>query len=245
MVYRKKVRKWKKATKKHRFPEYFQKYMEEKQREETRSVLTTVLKKYQQKRINREWNNLVVAVLPKMKGELEDLGEIPADSVEVIRYVIKFMDIVSRYQDSFENGRINFELPSKKEVIEKFNYNVYIAGRHLPSDKKKVVGIGEVHFWNQSFYKEPVSENNVFFGQDLSLMEMPASYWINLPKTKKNKICLRIIIKGCFGKSTSKLWATDAIVKFGKVRSRCISIRNNLLECIDDIISTEDVLADA
>lgn len=244
MVYQKKlVRKWNTEVRKQRFPAYIKQVKEEEERNEARSVLSALLKKYQQKRAAEEWISILENILPKMKYDLENLGEVPpvTKSVDVIQYTISFFDVVSRYQDMLEKGRINFfPISSIKDTVIKLNEGIFWAGRHAPEDRVSTKGVGYIPHWNLSKFGETVTKENVFFGPDILRPQKPASYWLNLPKSKKNKISIplcKAYTKGVVHTASPMLWATDAMVRYGGVRSFCVSVRNNIIEAIDVIIS--------
>ncbi len=237
MEYRRKKKRqhhWRKQ----RYGKYLRKIKEDEKRKEARSEFTFVLKQYRDKQLEAYWNNLITNVLPKMRLELEELGDVPVviKSADVMRYAVHFFDIVSRYQDSFGKRKmITFSPASKEAVVDKFNGNMYLAGRHTPFEKFNA-GVGDVPHWNQSKYGMPVTEHNVFFGPEIGLPKQSAAYWMNLPKTNKVTLMVSKNLKKHY-KETPKIWATDAIVKYGRVRAFCVAIRENILEAIDCMLA--------
>lgn len=245
MVYQKLVRKRNKVVaRRQRFGKYLKKVeAENKAKQEAARKLSSVIKLYQEKRNLEYWEHLTTTILPKMKSELEELGDVPFVNkpVDVINYAIKFMDIVSRYQDSLEKKMLLlYPDSSKEDSIDFFNGTIYIAGRHSPYERRKCEEFKEVPYWNQSKFGEAVTKDNVFFGPDIGLQKKPASYWLELPNIKRNKIYLEVCREvGGKYKKTKPLWPTEAIVKYGYggVQRFCVVLRENLLNSIGDLIS--------
>lgn len=233
-----------------RFPKFIKKLNDEIKRDEARAKLTDFLKKLQQKRAAQQWINIVENLLPQMKSELEELGPVPPvnKSVAVIQYAINFFDIVSHYQDMLEEGRINFfATPSLEETLIKLNEGIFRAGRHAPEDRISTKGVGYIPHWNLSKFGESVTEENVFFGPDIMQPQRPASYWVKLPKNKKNKISIplsKAYAKGVVHSASPLIWATDAMVKYGGVRFFCVSVRKDILEATDLIIANGTAAAE-
>ena len=100
MEYRKKLlRKRNAKARKQRFGKYLKSVeAENSKRLSAIGNLATAIKQYQEKKSLDYWGNITNNILPSMKSDLEELGDVPFVNkpVDVINYAIKFMDIVSR-----------------------------------------------------------------------------------------------------------------------------------------------------
>jgi len=245
MEYRKKLpRKRNAKVRKQRYGKYLKSVeAENSKRLSAIGNLATVIKKYQEKKALEYWGNITDNILPQMKSELEELGDVPFVNkpVDVINYAIKFMDIVSRYQDSLDKKML-FLCPdsSKESSIDLFNGSLYIVGRHSPYEKRKDIEYTAVPYWNQSKFGESVTKNNVFFGPDIGLPKKAASYWLELPNIKRNKLHLEVCrnTNGNY-KKIKPLWPAEALVKygFGGIQRFCVIFRESFISSINDLIS--------
>lgn len=164
--------------------------------------------------------------LKKLLNDLIKLGNFPAnDAKGVIRYSVKFFDIISSFQDA---GYVEYLPDNMSEYASIINQVLKNCGR-FPGQT----------CWNPTSVGEKVTIDNMVLGGVFNLPIKPARYWLNcnrcytltidyhcpaIPKTKlPTKITLTHlseIIKEDKPLSadvvkSQKVWATDALVFYG------------------------------
>ena len=164
--------------------------------------------------------------LKNLFNDLVKLGNFPAnDARGVIRYSVKFFDIISFFQD---DGYVQYLPDDLAEYVDTINEVIKNCGR-FPGQPR----------WNPTNTGEKVTIDNMILGGVFSLPIKPARYWLNcsksytltidyhcpaIPKTKlPTKITLTHlseIIKEDKPLSadvvkSQKVWATDALVFYG------------------------------
>lgn len=230
MTYRKKKLHWKKS----RYSQYFEKVSG---LTDARKKLALTLSKVYETQSQSYWKS-VVPILESMREEFKNLGPIPdrKKSVLIIKYCLNFLDITSRYQDLL-NGGLEGAPDSKMGVAEKFNNDLTVAGRHTKDEKMESTSGEMIPCWNTTVKGEPITEDNIFFGPDIGLMQYPARYWINLKKSKKvNMYITKHFAKGIVKQNQPPLWATDALVKYSFIFYYCKTGYNLLTKHLDELL---------
>lgn len=164
--------------------------------------------------------------LKNLFNDLVKLGNFPAnDARGVIRYSVKFFDIISFFQD---NGYVQYLPDEMAEYTDSINTVIKNCGR-FPGQPR----------WNPTNTGEKVTIDNMILGGIFSLPIKPARYWLNcsksytltidyhcpaIPKsklpTKMTLAQLSALIKDDKPVSadvvkSEKVWATDALVFYG------------------------------
>ncbi len=164
--------------------------------------------------------------LKNLFNDLVKLGNFPAnDARGVIRYSVKFFDIISFFQD---NGYVQYLPDDLAEYVDTINEVIKNCGR-FPGQPR----------WNPTNTGEKVTIDNMILGGIFSLPIKPARYWLNcsksytltidyhcpaIPKsklpTKMTLAQLSALIKDDKPVSadvvkSEKVWATDALVFYG------------------------------
>lgn len=164
--------------------------------------------------------------LKKLFNDLIKLGNFPAnDAKGVIRYSVKFFDIISSFQDA---GYVKYLPDDLAEYVDTINEVIENCGR-FPGQPR----------WNPTSVGEKVTIDNMILGGVFSLPIKPARYWLNcaksntltidfhcpaIPKsdlpTKMTLAQLSALIKDDKPVSSDvvkskKVWATDALVFYG------------------------------
>ena len=164
--------------------------------------------------------------LKKLFNDLSKLGNFPAnDAKGVIRYSVKFFDIISSFQDA---GYVQYLPDEMAEYTASINTVIKNCGR-FPGQPR----------WNPTNTGEKVTIDNMILGGVFSLPIKPARYWLNcsksytltidyhcpaIPKsklpTKMTLAQLSALIKDDKPVSadvvkSEKVWATDALVFYG------------------------------
>lgn len=164
--------------------------------------------------------------LKNLFNDLVKLGNFPAnDARGVIRYSVKFFDIISFFQD---NGYVQYLPDDLAEYVNTINEVIENCGR-FPGQPR----------WNPTNTGEKVTIDNMILGGVFSLPIKPARYWLNcsksytltidyhcpaIPKsklpTKMTLAQLSALIKDDKPVSadvvkSEKVWATDALVFYG------------------------------
>ena len=164
--------------------------------------------------------------LKNLFNDLVKLGNFPAnDARGVIRYSVKFFDIISFFQD---NGYVQYLPDDLAEYVDTINEVIKNCGR-FPGQPR----------WNPTNTGEKVTIDNMILGDIFSLPIKPARYWLNcsksytltidyhcpaIPKsklpTKMTLAQLSALIKDDKPVSadvvkSEKVWATDALVFYG------------------------------
>lgn len=164
--------------------------------------------------------------LKKLFNDLIKLGNFPAnDAKGVIRYSVKFFDIISSFQDE---GYVKYLPDDLVEYVDTINEVIENCGR-FPGQPR----------WNPTNTGEKVTIDNMILGGVFSLPIKPARYWLNcsksytltidyhcpaIPKsklpTKMTLAQLSALIKDDKPVSadvvkSEKVWATDALVFYG------------------------------
>lgn len=164
--------------------------------------------------------------LKNLFNDLVKLGNFPAnDASGVIRYSVKFFDIISFFQD---NGYVQYLPDDLAEYVNTINEVIENCGR-FPGQPR----------WNPTNTGEKVTIDNMILGGVFSLPIKPARYWLNcsksytltidyhcpaIPKsklpTKMTLAQLSALIKDDKPVSadvvkSEKVWATDALVFYG------------------------------
>lgn len=199
---RKKKSKWRKRQPRqiHRYGAYIKRLEEEKR-------LDVEATKY--------WS-ATVPILENMQKELSALGKPPGYNQikQSILYCISIFDIISRYQDQLDGG-LKIAPGAKSKAADSFNNDLYYAGRHTTTEKRKDSVYGDLPYWNTTVVGEPITVDSICFGPELGLPRKPASYWLALSKKKKVAVSeIQEFAKGSLSK-TVELWATEALVKVG------------------------------
>lgn len=164
--------------------------------------------------------------LKNLFNDLVKLGNFPAnDARGVIRYSVKFFDILSFFQD---DGYVQYLPDDLAEYVDTIN-EVIKNCRRFPGQPR----------WNPTNTGEKVTIDNMILGGIFSLPIKPARYWLNcsksytltidyhcpaIPKsklpTKMTLAQLSALIKDDKPVSadvvkSEKVWATDALVFYG------------------------------
>lgn len=164
--------------------------------------------------------------LKNLFNDLVKLGNFPAnDARGVIRYSVKFFDILSFFQD---DGYVQYLPNDLAEYVDTINEVIKNCGR-FPGQPR----------WNPTNTGEKVTIDNMILGGIFSLPIKPARYWLNcsksytltidyhcpaIPKsklpTKMTLAQLSALIKDDKPVSadvvkSEKVWATDALVFYG------------------------------
>ena len=164
--------------------------------------------------------------LKNLFNDLVKLGNFPAnDARGVIRYSVKFFDILSFFQD---DGYVQYLPDDLAEYVDTINEVIKNCGR-FPGQPR----------WNPTNTGEKVTIDNMILGGIFSLPIKPARYWLNcsksytltidyhcpaIPKsklpTKMTLAQLSALIKDDKPVSadvvkSKKVWATDALVFYG------------------------------
>lgn len=164
--------------------------------------------------------------LKNLFNDLVKLGNFPAnDARGVIRYSVKFFDILSFFQD---DGYVQYLPDDLAEYVDTINEVIKNCGR-FPGQPR----------WNPTNTGEKVTIDNMILGGVFSLPIKPARYWLNcsksytltidyhcpaIPKsklpTKMTLAQLSALIKDDKPVSadvvkSKKVWATDALVFYG------------------------------
>ncbi len=164
--------------------------------------------------------------LKNLFNDLVKLGNFPAnDARGVIRYSVKFFDILSFFQD---DGYVQYLPDDLAEYVDTINEVIKNCGR-FPGQPR----------WNPTNTGEKVTIDNMILGGVFSLPIKPARYWLNcsksytltidyhcpaIPKsklpTKMTLAQLSALIKDDKPVSadvvkSEKVWATDALVFYG------------------------------
>ena len=164
--------------------------------------------------------------LKNLFNDLVKLGNFPAnDARGVIRYSVKFFDIISFFQD---DGYVQYLPDDLAEYVDTINEVIKNCGR-FPGQPR----------WNPTNTGEKVTIDNMILGGVFSLPIKPARYWLNcsksytltidyhcpaIPKsklpTKMTLAQLSALIKDDKPVSadvvkSKKVWATDALVFYG------------------------------
>lgn len=164
--------------------------------------------------------------LKNLFNDLVKLGNFPAnDARGVIRYSVKFFDIISFFQD---NGYVQYLPDDLAEYVNTINEVIENCGR-FPGQPR----------WNPTNTGEKVTIDNMILGGVFSLPIKPARYWLNcsksytltidyhcpaIPKsklpTKMTLAQLSALIKDDKPVSadvvkSEKVWTTDALVFYG------------------------------
>lgn len=164
--------------------------------------------------------------LKNLFNDLVKLGNFPAnDARGVIRYSVKFFDIISSFQDA---GYVQYLPDEMAEYTDSINTVIKNCGR-FPGQPR----------WNPTNTGEKVTIDNMILGGVFSLPIKPARYWLNcsksytltidyhcpaIPKsklpTKMTLAQLSALIKDDKPVSadvvkSEKVWATDALVFYG------------------------------
>lgn len=162
-----------------------------------------------------------------LRKDLLALGKIPKDAAGILRFNVKFLDVMSKFQD---NGYISYQPISKKYEMDTLNQIILACGR-----KQDNTG------WNRSKKCEKVTIHNVYYGDIYGFSAKPASYWLSRPKSQMVTINSHTALAVDFNSdssivSTKTQWITEAIVEAGIDR---FTVNNYTLTL--DII--EDLLA--
>lgn len=164
--------------------------------------------------------------LKNLFNDLVKLGNFPAnDARGVIRYSVKFFDILSFFQD---DGYVQYLPDDLAEYVDTINEVIKNCGRFSGQPR-----------WNPTNTGEKVTIDNMILGGVFSLPIKPARYWLNcsksytltidyhcpaIPKsklpTKMTLAQLSALIKDDKPVSadvvkSKKVWATDALVFYG------------------------------
>ena len=164
--------------------------------------------------------------LKNLFNDLVKLGNFPAnDARGVIRYSVKFFDILSFFQD---DGYVQYLPDDLAEYVDTINEVIKNCGR-FPGQPR----------WNPTNTGKKVTIDNMILGGVFSLPIKPARYWLNcsksytltidyhcpaIPKsklpTKMTLAQLSALIKDDKPVSadvvkSKKVWATDALVFYG------------------------------
>ena len=164
--------------------------------------------------------------LKNLFNDLVKLGNFPAnDARGVIRYSVKFFDILSFFQD---DGYVQYLPDDLAEYVDTINEVIKNCGR-FPGQPR----------WNPTNTGEKVTIDNMILGGIFSLPIKPARYWLNcsksytltidyhcpaIPKsklpTKMTLAQLSALIKDDKPVSadvvkSEKVWTTDALVFYG------------------------------
>ena len=164
--------------------------------------------------------------LKNLFNDLVKLGNFPAnDARGVIRYSVKFFDILSFFQD---DGYVQYLPDDLAEYVDTINEVIKNCGR-FPGQPR----------WNPTNTGEKVTIDNMILGGIFSLPIKPARYWLNcsksytltidyhcpaIPKSKLPTTMtlaqLSALIKDDKPVSadvvkSEKVWATDALVFYG------------------------------
>ena len=164
--------------------------------------------------------------LKNLFNDLVKLGNFPAnDARGVIRYSVKFFDIISFFQD---DGYVQYLPDDLAEYVDTINEVIKNCGR-FPGQPR----------WNPTNTGEKVTIDHMILGGVFSLPIKPARYWLNcsksytltidyhcpaIPKsklpTKMTLAQLSALIKDDKPVSadvvkSKKVWATDALVFYG------------------------------
>lgn len=166
--------------------------------------------------------------LEVLKKDLLALGTIPKDPAGIIRFNVKFLDVLSKFQDQ---GYINYQPIAKKDEMETLNLLILKSGRQEPNSKR----------WNHSKKGEKVTIHNVFYGDIFGLPFKPASYWLAQPKSYKVTIDFHTALAIDKNSDTSIVstktqWVTEAIVKAGVERFN-INNYNVALTAINSLLA--------
>ncbi len=142
----------------------------------------------------------------KLQKELKKLGDFPSgDPKKIITYTVGFLDLVSRFQDE---GYLQYQPIEKAEAQKTFNSVIKNSGRQDSPNK-----------WNYTKKGEAITIHNILFGGILGLPIKPASYWLNLPKSKKvtidyrSKLAINAKDKNSPIVDTKTMWETQALVE--------------------------------
>lgn len=159
--------------------------------------------------------------LKKLQRDLLNLGNVPDTSTGIIKFGVKFMNLMSFFQDE---GLLQYQPVEKDELVAVFNTLIDYCGRQ-PGQAS----------WNQSSFGEHVTLDNVYFGGVWGLPIKPARYWLSCsrkyqvlltyhsaalaspPKVHipKDYESLQKIAKSKDVVKSETLWATDALVLRG------------------------------
>lgn len=164
--------------------------------------------------------------LKKLLNDLIKLGNFPAnDAKGVIRYSVKFFDIISAFQDA---GYVEYLPDNMSEYAATINQVIANCGR-FPGQPR----------WNATSIGEKVTIDNLVLGGVFNLPIKPARYWLNcsknytltidyhcpaIPKsklpTKMTLAQLSTMIKedkpfSADVVKSKKMWATEALVFYG------------------------------
>lgn len=186
----------------------------------------------------------------QLQKDLLDLGPLPKDAVELIRFNVKFLNIISFFQD---DGIIEYQPDDKESAVSLLNEILEKCGRQ--PDKTR---------WNQSEFGQPVTLDNVIYGSVFGLPIKPARYWISCSRRKTiiidyhNPLLVKKSVNHLDVLNNSKLleqmkknlpaddviyskeiWITDAIVFHGDYSIERFT-RNNLLLTLEAL---EELLA--
>lgn len=163
-----------------------------------------------------------------LKKDLLALGTIPKDPAGIIRFNVKFLDVISQFQDQ---GYINYQPIAKRNEMETLNRIILSSGRQKPGSKR----------WNRSKKGEKVTIHNVYYGDVYGFPAMPASYWLSQPKSRKVTIDFHTAVavdKNSESSivSTKTQWVTEAIVQAG-IQRFTINNYNVALEAINSLLA--------
>lgn len=191
--------------------------------------------------------------LKKLFNDLVKLGNFPAnDARGVIRYSVKFFDIISSFQD---DGYVQYLPDNMAEYADSINTVIENCGR-FPGQPR----------WNPTSFGEKVTIDNLVLGGVFNLPIKPARYWLNcsksytltidyhcpaIPKsklpTKMTLAQLSTLIKDDKPVSadvvkSKKMWATEALVFYGPFcLSRVVATNGAaLLEVLQKIFYTDE-----
>lgn len=163
-----------------------------------------------------------------LKKDLLSLGTIPKDPAGIIRFNVKFLDVMSRFQDQ---GYINYQPIAKRNEMETLNKIIFSSGRQKPDTKR----------WNRSKKGEKVTIHNVFYGDVYGFPAKPASYWLSQPKSHKVTIDFHTALAVDANSehsivSTKTQWVTEAIVQAG-IQKFTINNYNVALAAINSLLA--------
>lgn len=238
-MYRRKhshFRKRKRTRKLQRYGKYVATLNYQNELKEARGELVDVFNAIIDKKISDYWKESL-KLLYAMEQELKDMGEVPYQPVDIMKYCVKIFDIASRYQDAL-NGELKICPEEKKELLITFNNNLYFSGRHEVDDLRPDSEYGPLPYWNTTEPGEPITMENICFGPELGLPRRPASYWVSLSKKKKVGLTqITTYSKGYVNKRVS-VWVTDALVRIG-IKKFCKTAHENLLQNLADLLEGE------
>lgn len=191
--------------------------------------------------------------LKKLFNDLVKLGNFPAnDARGVIRYSVKFFDIISSFQDA---GYVQYLPDDMAEYADSINTVIENCGRFSGQPR-----------WNPTSVGEKVTIDNLVLGGVFNLPIKPARYWLNCSKsytltidyhcpaiprsklpTKMTLAQLSTLIKDDKPVSadvvkSKKMWATEALVFYGPFcLSRVVATNGaTLLEVLQKIFSPDE-----